>query len=65
MCLSRAYFVEHGEETLLAESVCSMVQNEQGITLCDIIGRQVTVKGVLKLVDLLENKVLIESAEEA
>ena len=60
MCLSRAYFVESTGERLLAESICGMVQNERGITLYDIIGRQITVKGMLKAVDLLENKVLIE-----
>ncbi len=61
MCEANAYIVKNGEETLLMESV-DLVQPEANGTfrLVGIFGDQITVKGKLKYMKLVDHRILFE-----
>ena len=61
MCEANAYMVKDGEETLLMESV-DLVQPELNGTfrLVGIFGDQLTVKGKLKRMNLVDHRILFE-----
>ena len=61
MCMSTAYEVRENENILLCENVRSARISGDEITLVDILGYTVTVKGVIKNVDLIKNIMLIEA----
>ena len=61
MCEANAYLVKNGEEILLMESV-DLVEPEPGGTfrLVGIFGDQMTVKGKLKRMNLVDHRILFE-----
>jgi predicted RNA-binding protein len=61
MCEANAYLLKDGEETLLMESV-DLVEPEADGTfrLVGIFGDQLTVKGKLKRMNLVDHRILFE-----
>jgi predicted RNA-binding protein len=61
MCEANAYMVKDGQETLLMESV-DLVEPEAGgtVRLVGIFGDQITVKGKIKRMNLLDHRILFE-----
>ena len=61
MCEANAYMVKNGEEILLMESV-DLVEPEPDGTfrLVGIFGDQLTVKGKLKRMNLVDHRILFE-----
>ena len=61
MCEANAYIVKDGEETLLMESV-DLVQPEADGTfhLVGIFGDQLTVRGKLKCMKLVDHRIVFE-----
>lgn len=62
MCEANAYMVRDGEEILLMESV-DLVQPEPDGTfrLVGIFGDQISVKGRLKRMNLVDHRILFEA----
>lgn len=62
MCEANAYLLKDGQETLLMESV-DLVEPEADGTfrLVGIFGDQVTVKGKIKRMNLLDHRILFEA----
>ena len=61
MCEANAYLVKDGEEILLMKSVY-LVEPEAGGTfrLVGIFGDQITVKGKIKRMNLVDHRILFE-----
>jgi predicted RNA-binding protein len=61
MCEANAYLIKNGKEILLMESV-DVVEPEPGGTfrLVGIFGDQITVKGRIKLMNLVDHRILFE-----
>jgi predicted RNA-binding protein len=61
MCEANAYMTKNGEETLLMKSV-DLVEPEPDGTyhLVGIFGDQLTVKGKLKRMNLVDHRILFE-----
>ena len=60
MCLSAVYEVSGDQEKLVCEHTTSISLSGDTITLTDIMGEEIVISGVLKSVDLVKNKVLVE-----
>lgn len=63
MCLSKVFLVKNGKEQLILDSVSNIRMEDQEITLYDIIGETMTVRGTIQDVDLIRNTVLIRGEE--
>ena len=61
MCLSSVYEISDGRENLLCDHVTSIDLNNGAITLTDIMGEEIVIRGVLKNIDLVKNTVKIET----
>jgi predicted RNA-binding protein len=61
MCEANAYFVKNGSEQLVMEAVDTIEPEEANqYRLVSIFGEQKTVKGQLKLLSLVDHKILFE-----
>lgn len=61
MCEANAYIYKEGKETLVFESVDLLEPIEpRGYRLRSIFGDQKTIKGKLKLMSLVEHKIVFE-----
>ncbi|MDR1070113.1 MAG: CooT family nickel-binding protein [Gracilibacteraceae bacterium] len=61
MCLSAVYTTEtDGQRNLVCESVSEVDVRGDTVVLTDILGRDVTVRGVITKIDLIRNNILIE-----
>ncbi|MBW1946923.1 MAG: CooT family nickel-binding protein [Deltaproteobacteria bacterium] len=61
MCEANAYIYRDGNEELLLESVDIVEPDEEGgYRLISIFGEQKIVKGKIKLMNLVDNKILFE-----
>jgi predicted RNA-binding protein len=62
MCEANAYLVKDGEETLLMESV-DLVEPEgvDRFRLVGIFGDQITVRGKIKRMNLVDHRILFEA----
>jgi len=61
MCEANAYMVKDDEETLLMESVDMVAPEGDGtFRLVGIFGDQLTVKGKLKRMNLVDHRILFE-----
>ena len=60
MCLSVAYEIRDGNENLICEYVAAISLDDGVITLTDIMGEEITIKGVLKSIDLAKNIIKIQ-----
>jgi len=61
MCLSAVYEVRDGAQKLVCEHATAISLDGGVITLTDILGEEIVVKGVLKSIDLVKNIILISS----
>lgn len=61
MCLSTVYELKDGKERMISEYVNSVEFGEGDITFTDILGQESTVHGVLRSIDLVKNKILVEA----
>ena len=62
MCLSTVYEEINGQRSKVCEYVSSVTAGENGIVLTDIMGREITVHGTLKSMDLIKNEIIVEGA---
>ena len=62
MCLSTVYEEINGERSKVCEYVSSVSAGDAGFVLTDIMGREITVRGTLKSLDLIKNEIVIEGA---
>ncbi|MHC6178573.1 CooT family nickel-binding protein [Clostridium sp. JNZ X4-2] len=63
MCESTAYLVTPQGEQKIMEYVVNVIPKENGkLFLADILGEEKIIEGMLKEVNLLENKIVIEKA---
>lgn len=60
MCESTAYLVSPEGESKVMEYVVNIIPKDDKWFLTNILGEEKTVEGILKEVDLLKNKILIE-----
>lgn len=61
MCEANAYMVKDGKETLLMESVDLVEPESDGIfRLVGIFGDQLTVRGKLKRMNLVDHRIVFE-----
>lgn len=62
MCEANAYMIKDGEETLLMESVNLMEPEADGsFRLVGIFGDQITVKGKIRGMNLVDHRILFEA----
>ena len=59
MCLSKVFEVTDGGEKLICEYATAISLDGGVITLTDIMGDEITVKGTLKSIDLAGNVIRI------
>lgn len=61
MCEANAYLIKNGEEMLLMESVDVVAPEADGtFRLVGIFGDQMTVKGRIKRMNLVDHRILFE-----
>ena len=62
MCEANAYILKNGQEELILESVeLIKPEDEGGYRLVSILGEQKVVQGKIKLMNLVEHKILFEA----
>lgn len=62
MCEANAYILKNGQEELILESVDLIKpEDEGGYRLVSIFGEQKVVQGKIKLMNLVEHKILFEA----
>ena len=62
MCLSTVYEEVNGEKKKVCEYVSGISAQDGNITLTDIMGREIVVKGSLKSLDFIKNVIVIDGA---
>jgi len=60
LCLSAVYEVRDGTEALVCEFTTAINVNGPEITLTDIMGDDLVIRGALRSIDLVKNIVLID-----
>jgi predicted RNA-binding protein len=61
MCEANAYIFRNDKEELILKSVDLVKpQDDDGFLLVDIFGSQKTIKGKLKLMNLVDHKIIFE-----
>lgn len=60
MCESTAYLLTPEGESKVMEYVVNIIPKDDKWFLTNILGEEKTVEGILKEVDLIKNKILIE-----
>lgn len=61
MCEANAYFLKDGEEELLMEAVDQIEPEENGgYLLVSIFGEQKVVKGDIKSINLVKNRIIFQ-----
>lgn len=61
MCEANAYLIRNGKEELILESVDVVEpQEDGGFRLMDIFGSQKTIRGRLKVMNLVDHRILFE-----
>lgn len=63
MCLSTVFEEKAGERRMVCEYVSGISTDETSVTLTDIMGKEVVVKGSLKSLDFIKNIIIIEGAQ--
>jgi predicted RNA-binding protein len=64
MCLSTVYqTTADGESSVLCERVCQLSIVGEEVSLVDLLGNNMTVRGVLDNVDLIRNTITIRRQE--
>lgn len=60
MCVSTAYLKEEGSK-VLAEYIAMVKMNDGNIIMTDVMGKETTVKGILKEADLTRGILIIDT----
>ena len=60
MCEANAYLIKDGEEKLIMENVDTLRPGKNGIYLQDIFGGQRTIKAIIKEMNLVDHRILLE-----
>lgn len=60
MCLSAAYEVKNGIDTLILDKVTNVRVDGGSVFLTDLFGTQKTIAGILRSIDLNRNIIKIE-----
>lgn len=63
MCLSNVYQNEKTKENLICSDVTTIESDGSTVTLTDLFGRRLTVKGTLRRADLTGGTVILSVAE--
>ena len=61
MCESTAYILKDGKEELVLESVDLLENNEEQVRLVDLFGHEKTIKARVKVLSLVEHKIILET----
>ncbi len=61
MCLSAAYEVKNGIDSLIVDKVTNVRVDGGNVILTDLLGRDSVVAGVLRSIDLNRNVIKIET----
>lgn len=61
MCLSAVYEVRDGNESLVCEYTTAISLGDGIITLTDLLGDEIEVKGTLRSIDLVKNIIKIQA----
>ncbi|MDR0905574.1 MAG: CooT family nickel-binding protein [Oscillospiraceae bacterium] len=64
MCLSTAYARVKSPETIMAKNITSITFDGDEIILTDLMDEEIRVYGRLKLVDLVNGMVIIDTEDE-
>jgi predicted RNA-binding protein len=64
MCLSTAYSRVKSPETVMAKNITSITFDGDEIILTDLMDEEIRVYGRLKLVDLVNGMVIIDTEDE-
>ena len=60
MCEASAYLLKDGEETLILESVDTLENEGNEISMVNIFGEQKRLKARVKALSLLEHRIILE-----
>ncbi len=63
MCLSNVYKNEQSEACLLFKNIADLSFDGDTITMTNIMGIPSSIRGRVKKIDLLENYIIVEPAE--
>ncbi|MFH1886393.1 MAG: CooT family nickel-binding protein [Pseudomonadota bacterium] len=61
MCEAAAYLAKNGEEELLLDAVDLIEPEEEGFRIVSIFGEQKIVKGRIKVINLVNHKIVFEA----
>ena len=65
MCLSTVYKETQEPENILMKNVMTIECHPQEVVLTDLMGRKMTIPGILRQANLVDGYVLVEEADEA
>lgn len=60
MCLSAAYQVKNGIDSLIIDKVTNVAVEGENVVLTNLLGMDTVIKGVLRSIDLNSNVIKIE-----
>ena len=60
MCEAAAYLLKDGQEELLLESVDQLESSNGEVKMVNIFGEQKTIKGKIRLLSLVDHKIILE-----
>jgi predicted RNA-binding protein len=64
MCEASAYLIKEGKEELLLESVDTLENQGDEISMVNIFGEQKRIKARIRTLSLVDHKIFLEPAEE-
>ncbi|WP_274941177.1 CooT family nickel-binding protein [Chordicoccus furentiruminis] len=65
MCLSTVYKETQEPENILMKNVMTIECHPQEVVLTDLMGRKMTIPGILRQANLVDGYALVEEADEA
>ena len=65
MCLSTVYKETQEPENTLMKNVMTIECHPQEVVLTDLMGRKMTIPGILRQANLVDGYALVEEADEA
>ena len=60
MCEAAAYLLKDGQEELLLESVDQLESSNGEVKMVNIFGEQKAIKGKIRLLSLVDHKIILE-----
>ena len=65
MCISTVYKETQEPENILMKNVMTIECHPQEVVLTDLMGRKMTIPGILRQANLVDGYALVEEADEA